>query len=135
MATDILMILGLALAPVLLHIFLIIIFWKRVATALQHANDVPPFNTAVIVAHLGPNPRAVTRLLERATRLDLGEIDAFIDAGGGRLPLPMSRSAALRLVQELRKLGAAADLEPIVRRTDGVVRARRIKKRESINDQ
>ncbi len=115
MATDILMILVLALAPALLHIFLISIFWKRVATALQRAGDVPPFNTAVVVANLGPNPRAVTRLLERATRLDLGEIDAFIDAGGGHLPLPMSRSAALRLVQELRKLGAVADLEPVVR--------------------
>lgn len=116
MATQILMIIVLALVPAFLHMFLILIFWRRVTTALQRAHDVPPFNTTVIVADLGPNPRAVTRLLERATRLDLGEIDAFIDLGGGRLPLPMSRSAALRLMQELRKLGAATDLEPLAER-------------------
>jgi hypothetical protein len=118
MAADILMILVLALVPALLHVCLIFIFWRRVVTALQSARDKPPFNTVVVIANLGPDPRAVTRLLDRATRLDLKEIDAFIDAGSGCLPLPMSRPAALHLVQELRKLGAVADLEPITLRLE-----------------
>jgi hypothetical protein len=112
MATDVLIIVALALGPALLHIFAIKIFWRRVTTALHHAGHVSPFNTVVCVAHVGPEAQAVTRLLDRSTRLDLEEIDALVETGQGRLPLPMSRSAAQQLVQELQRLGAVAAVEP-----------------------
>ena len=112
MATDVLFIVALAIGPALLHIFVISIFWRRVTTTLHHASDVRPLNTVVRVAHVGPDARAVTCLLDRATRLDLDEIDAVVETGQGRLPLPMSRSAALQLVQELQRLGAVAEVEP-----------------------
>jgi hypothetical protein len=114
MVMDILLILSLALVPALLHICLITIFLRRVATALQRSADTPPFNTVVVVTSLGPNLRAVTRLLERATRLDLEEIDDFVAVGSGRLPLPMSQPAAWQLVQRLRNVGASAELEAVV---------------------
>ena len=112
MATDVLLIVALALGPALLHIFVIKIFWRRVTTALHHARVVSPLNTVVRVAYFGPDAQAVTRLLDRSTRLDPEEIDALVETGQGRLPLPMSRPAALQLVQELQRLGAVAAVEP-----------------------
>ncbi len=115
MEATVLLIVVLAAGPVVLQIMAINIFWQRMVAALQRADDQPPFDTCVAINDLGPEHRAVVRLLERRTRLDLAEIDAVASRGGGRLPLPMSRPAAWRLVHALRQLGAHAELEPMRR--------------------
>jgi len=109
---TILLILLLSIAPVVLQIMALNIFWQRMAAALRRADDHPPFDTCLTINDLGSDRRAVVRLLERRTRLDLNEIDALAARGRGRLPLPMSRAAAWRLMQALRQAGAHAELEP-----------------------
>ena len=98
------------LALMVLQVFAITFFWHRMVALLQRAADRPPFNTMLTIESIGPETRLVTRLLERKTRLDTAEIDRLVRAQGGRLPLPMSRSAALHLAQELRGLGADVQL-------------------------
>jgi hypothetical protein len=97
-----------ALVPLVVQCFAITTSWHRMVALLQCAADKPPFNTLVTIETIGPDAAAVTRLLERRTRLDIAEIDRLVRSRGGRLPLPMSRPAALRLVHELRHLGAEA---------------------------
>lgn len=109
---TILLILVLAVAPVVLQIMALNIFWQRMTAALQRADDHPPFDTCLTINNIGPDRRAVVRLLERRTRLDLWEIDGLAARGRGRLPLPMSRAAAWRLMHALRQAGAHAELEP-----------------------
>ncbi len=104
------LILLLALVPTLLQLFAINLYCQRMAKVVRRAADKPPYTTAVEIAELGPEPQAVARLLDRATRLDPDEIDGLIDARGGRLPLPMSRPAAMSLLRDLRNLGAVADV-------------------------
>ncbi len=106
-----LLIIVLTVLPLVLQLMAISVFSERMARALRRAADQPPFTTAVLIAELGPEPKAVARLLDRATRLDLDEVDAVIDMRGGRLPLRMSPPAAQRLVRELRTLGATAETE------------------------
>ena len=103
----------LALGPMILQIMAINIFWRRMVAALARADDHPPFDTHIMLADIGENRRAVVRLLERRTRLDLSEIDALAERGSGHLPLPMSRPAAWRLVHALQQAGAHAELEPL----------------------
>lgn len=112
MAGDVLWIALLALGPAVLQVMAISVYLRRMAQALRRADDRPPFTTMVEIVEFGGQPRAVTRLLERRTRLDLEEIDALVARCGGLLPLPMSRSAALRLVRELQALGAGATTYP-----------------------
>lgn len=100
----------LVLIPVVVQFFVLTFYWHRMAAMLQRAADKPPFNTTVMIETIGPERAAVTRVLERLTRLDTAEIDRVVRAGGGRLPLPMSRPAALRLAQELRRVGAETSL-------------------------
>lgn len=100
----------LVLIPVVVQFFVLTFYWHRMAAMLQRAADKPPFNTAVTIETIGPERAAVTRVLERLTRLDTAEIDRVVRVGGGRLPLPMSRPAALRLAQELRRVGAETSL-------------------------
>ncbi|HEX6291034.1 MAG TPA: hypothetical protein VFZ66_17745 [Herpetosiphonaceae bacterium] len=83
--------------------------WHRLTARLHRSADTPPFNTVLTIESVGQQPVAVTRLLERMTRLDVGEIDRLARRGG-RLPLPMSRPAALRLAQELRRVGAEVQI-------------------------
>ena len=110
MPETVILILLLMLVPLILQLFVFTTYWHRVAGILHRAADKPPFNTWLTIEAIGEEPRAVTRLLERRTRLDMIEIDTIVMAGGGRLPLPMSRPAALRLAQELRQLGAEASI-------------------------
>lgn len=117
MEGTMLLIMILAVAPIVLQIMAINIFWQRMTRALERADDQPPFDTCVVINDLGLQRRAVVRLLERRTRLDLAEIDAIAGRGGGRLPLPMSYAAAWRLVHALQQLGARAELEPVRRRS------------------
>lgn len=112
---DVTVILMLVLIPFILQLMAISVYSDRLGRAVRRSADQPPFTSAVVIAQLGPEPRAVARLLDRATRLDPGEVDSLIDARGGRLPLLMSRSAAQRLVQELRQLGATAELSYVDR--------------------
>lgn len=112
MASDVLWIALLALGPALLQVMAINVYLARMAQALRRADDRPPFTTIVELVDLGAQPRAVTRLLERRTRLDVDEIDRLIARRGGRLPLPMSHHAALRLVRDLQALGASATTHP-----------------------
>jgi hypothetical protein len=112
MEGTILLILVLTLGPMVLQIMAINIFWQRMTAALQRADDHPPFDTCIIINDIGPDRRGVVRLLERRTRLDLSEIDALAARGHGRLPLPMSRAAAWRLMHALRQLDAHVELEP-----------------------
>lgn len=107
---DVVVILLLVLIPFILQLMAISVYTDRLSRAIRRSGDRPPFTSAVVITQLGPEPRAVARLLDRATRLDPGEVDSLIDAHGGRLPLLMSRPAAQRLVQELTQLGAAAEL-------------------------
>jgi|GEM_PF-4371681 hypothetical protein len=100
----------LVLIPMVLQLMAVSVYWNRLARSLRRAADKPPFTTVVSLAALGPSPRAVARLLDRATRLDADEIDTLIEAQGGDLPLPMSRPAAQRLAYELKQLGAVVDL-------------------------
>lgn len=106
------LIIVLALGPMVLQIMAINIFWQRMVAALARADDHPPFDTYVTLTKIGANTRAVVRLLERRTRLDLSEIDALAARGSGQLALPMSRAAAWRLMQALREAGAHAELTP-----------------------
>jgi hypothetical protein len=108
MAGEVLLIAALALGPMVVQLMAISVYMERMGRALQRAGDRPPFTTIVELIDPGPQTRAVTRLLERRTRLDLDEIDALIDRRGGSLPLAMSRGAAYRLVGELRAAGALA---------------------------
>lgn len=108
---DVVLILLLVLVPMILQLMAISVYSERMARAIRRAADRPPYTTAVTIATLGPQPQAVARLLDRATRLDTSEVDALIDAGGGRIPLLMSRPAALRLVHELQQLGAGSAVE------------------------
>ena len=110
MAEIIIVILLVTLVPLIIQCFAITTSWHRMVGLLQHAADRPPFNTVVTIEAIGPEPVAVTRLLERMTRLDTAEIDGLVRARGGRLPLPMSRPAALRLAHELRQLGAEVQI-------------------------
>lgn len=112
MDATIVLILVLSIAPVVLQIMAINIFWQRFTAALVRADDRPPFDTCLLINDIGPDRRTVVRLLEQRTRLDLGEIDGLAAQGRGRLPLPMSRAAAWRLMQALRQAGAHAELEP-----------------------
>lgn len=109
MAIEVVIICVLALIPVVLQLMALNVFMQRMGRALRRAGDQPPFTTSVEISELGPEPRAIMRLLDRATRLDTAEIDALIDARGGMVPLPMSPGAAQRLVRELRQLGAQAE--------------------------
>lgn len=111
MRIDALIIIILSLIPVVIQLWALNLYMDRMGRALRRADDRPPFTTAVQILDLGPEPRAVARLLDRATRLDLHEVDQVIDRRGGRLPLPMSRPAALRLVRDLQQLGATAQAE------------------------
>jgi hypothetical protein len=110
MVETMFLIMLLVLVPMVVQLFAITFYWHRMAAMLQRAADRPPFNTALTIASVGPEPKLVTRLLERMTRLDTAEIDRLVRAQGGRLPLPMSRPAALRLAQELRRAGADVQL-------------------------
>lgn len=115
MVEKMILILLLVFVPVVVQLFAITFYWHRMAAMLQRAADKPPFNTLLTIQAIGPEPAVVTRLLERMTRLDTAEIDRLVRARGGRLPLPMSRPAALRLTHELRRVGAEvqlADREP-----------------------
>lgn len=107
---DVIVILMLVLIPFILQLMAISVYSDRLGRAIRRSADRPPFTAAVVLSQLGPEPRAVARLLDRATRLDPAEVDSLIEARGGRLPLLMSRTAAQRLVQELAQLGAAAEL-------------------------
>jgi hypothetical protein len=107
---DVIFILMLVLIPFILQLMAISVYTERLGRAVRRSADRPPFTSAVVISELGPEPRAVARLLDRATRLDPAEVDQLIDSQGGQLPLLMSHPAAQRLVQELRQLGAAADL-------------------------
>lgn len=107
---DVIVILLLVLIPFILQLMAISVYTDRLARAVRRSADRPPFTSAVVITELGPEPRKIARLLDRATRLDPGEVDSLIEASGGRLPLLMSRSAAQRLVHELTRLGAAAEL-------------------------
>ncbi|MBA3947210.1 MAG: hypothetical protein H0X37_21950 [Herpetosiphonaceae bacterium] len=98
---------------VLLQLFAINTLWQRVGAMLHRAADRPPFTTTVTIQTLGPQPQAVSQLLDRATRLDLTEVDELIEAGGGRVPVLMSRPAAERLAQQLRRVGSVAALTEI----------------------
>ncbi len=109
MVSDIFLIMLLVLVPMVLQLMAISVYTERLARAIRRAADKPPFTTTITLVELGPSPRAVRRLLDRATRLDEEEIDRVLAGGGGRLPLPMSQTAGLRLVQELRQLGATAE--------------------------
>lgn len=110
MTETMIFILLLVLVPVVVQLFALTFYWHRMAAMLQRAADKPPFNTTLTIETIGPEPTAATRVLERLTRLDTAEIDRVVRRGGGRLPLPMSRPAALRLAQELRRVGAEASL-------------------------
>src|SRR3712207_3962842 len=108
-AMEALLIIVLTVVPLVLQLMAISVYSERMARALRRAADQPPFTTAVVIAELGPQPKAVARLLDRATRLDVDEVDSVIEMHGGRLPLLMSSPAAQRLVQQLRQLGATAE--------------------------
>jgi hypothetical protein len=110
MTETMILILLLVLVPVVVQFFALTFYWHRMAAMLQRSADRPPFNTLLTIEAIGTEQAAVTRLLERLTRLDTAEIDRLVRAGGGRLPLPMSRPAALRLLQELRRVGAEASI-------------------------
>jgi hypothetical protein len=109
MTYDVVLILLIAVVPIVLQVMALNIFVQRMGRALRKAGDRPPFTTEVKISALGPHSRAITKLLDRATRLDADEIDAVIAARGGTLPLPMSHRAAHQLVRELRQLGAQAE--------------------------
>lgn len=109
MKMHMLLIMVLVLVPAVLQLMAISVYTERLARAIRRASDKPPFTTTIVLGDLGPRPRAVARLLDRATRLDDDEVDRVIARRGGPLPLPMSRPAALRLVHELRQLGASAE--------------------------
>jgi hypothetical protein len=109
MGWDMVLLLLLVLVPAVLQLMAITMYTDRLARSIRRAADKPPFTTVVEIVDLGPQPRSVTRLLDRATRLDADEIDRVIRHRGGDLPLPMSRPAALRLAAELRQLGAVAE--------------------------
>lgn len=109
MKIDLLLILLLVLVPTVLQLMAISVYTERLARAIRRSADKPPFTTTVVLVDLGPQPRAVARLLDRATRLDEDEIDRVIAQRGGPLPLPMSRPLALRLIHELREIGASAE--------------------------
>ncbi len=109
MIFDIVFIVVLVLAPMVLQLMAISVYTERLARSIQRSADKPPFTTVVEIVDVGPEPYAVSRLLDRATRLDQDEVDFVISQRSGRLPLPMSRPVALRLVSELRRLGAVAD--------------------------
>src|SRR3712207_3330247 len=85
MLETIILIFLLMLVPLILQLFVITTYWHRVAGMLHRAADRPPFNTWLTLESIGPEPGAVTRLLERKTRLDIVEIDNVVLAGGGRL--------------------------------------------------
>ena len=108
MGWEILLLVLLVLVPAVLQLMAISVYTERLARSIRRASDRPPYTTEVELLELGPHPRAVSRLLDRATRLDTDEIDALVGRGGGSLPLRMSRSAALRLATELQQLGARA---------------------------
>ncbi len=109
MNMDLLLIMILVLVPTVLQLMAISVYTARLARAIRRSADKPPYTTTVLLLELGQQPRAVARLLDRATRLDDDEIDRVIAQQGGPLPLPMSRPAALRLIHELRQLGANAE--------------------------
>ena len=109
MAMDMLLIMILVLVPTVLQLMAISVYTERLARAIRRASDKPPFTTTVVLLELGSHPRAVARLLDRATRLDDDEVDRVIARQGGALPLRMSRPAATRLIHELRQLGATAE--------------------------
>lgn len=109
MKMQMLLIVVLVLVPAVLQLMAISVYTERLARAIRRASDKPPFTTTVVLLDLGPHPRSVARLLDRATRLDDDEVDRVINRRGGPLPLPMSRPAALRLIHELRQLGASAE--------------------------
>lgn len=109
MKAQVLLILVLVLVPTVLQLMAISVYTERLSRSLRRASDRPPFTTEVEILSVGSEPRAVARLLDRATRLDDDEVDAVIAREGGQLPLPMSRPAALRLAQELRQLGAVVE--------------------------
>lgn len=105
------LIIVLTVVPLVLQLMAISVYSERMARAIRRAADQPPYTTAVVIAALGPEPKAVARLLDRATRLDVDEVDGVIDTRGGRLPLLMSLPTAQRLVRDLRQLGATAEAE------------------------
>ena len=109
MKMQMLLIMVLVLVPAVLQLMAISVYTERLARAIRRASDKPPFTTTVVLLELGPHPRSVARLLDRATRLDDDEVDRVISRRGGPLPLPMSRPTALRLIHELRQLGASAE--------------------------
>jgi len=108
---EALLIIALAVVPLVLQLMAISVYSERMARAIRRAADQPPYTTAVVIAELGPEPKAVARLLDRTTRLDIDEVDRLIDMRGGRLPLLMSLPSAQRLVRELRTLGATAEAQ------------------------
>jgi hypothetical protein len=114
MIFDIVLIMLLVLVPTVLQLMAISVYTERLGRSIRRSADKPPFTTIVEIVDVGPEPRAVARLLDRATRLDQDEVDHVIAQRGGRLPLPMSRSTALRLVAELRQLGATADTSSVI---------------------
>lgn len=106
---DVMLIIVVALVPVVLQLIAISMYSDRMARALRRAADTPPYTTAVVIHALGPAPRSVVHVLDRATRLDAAEVDELIETRGGRIPLLMSRPAAQRLVRDLRGVGADAE--------------------------
>lgn len=109
MRWDIVLIVLLVVVPAVLQMMAISVYTDRLARAIRRSADKPPFTTLVEIREVGPQPRAVARLLDRATRLDTDEIDALIGRRAGALPLPMSRPVALRLATELQQLGASVE--------------------------
>jgi hypothetical protein len=120
MKMQMLLIMLLVLVPAVLQLMAISVYTERLARAIRRSSDKPPFTTTLVLLDLGPRPRAVARLLDRATRLDDDEVDRVITGGGGPLPLPMSRPAALRLLHELRQLGASAEARYDMPRSESV---------------
>ncbi len=110
MMSDMLLIILLVLVPTVVQLMAISVYTERLARAIRRTADQPPFTTTITIVELGFKPRSIARLLDRATRLDGDEIDALLANGGGQLPLPMSQTAGLRLVQELRQLGAIVEV-------------------------